>query len=114
VAWRFSFKPRPQRSRRHQISGEQDCHPAGKPAGGLPRTPIRDSELALVVLIGLLALLAGCGRNAVRASEKEFLADQVMIFDDDHQEAAADDHVLGNREGSAGGAGAQGGGCGCN
>ena len=59
-------------------------------------------------------LLAGCGRNAVRASEKEFLADQVMIFDDDGQEAAADEHVLTNREGAAGGAGTGGGGCGCN
>ena len=67
---------------------------------------------------GLLAvvalLLAGCGRNAVRASEKEFLADQVMIFDDDGQEAAADEHVLTNREGAAGGRGSKGGGCGCN
>ncbi|MCG8419860.1 MAG: DUF4266 domain-containing protein [Proteobacteria bacterium] len=64
----------------------------------------------------LLALLiaAGCGRQAVRASEKEFLADQIMIFDHDGQEAVADEHVLSNREGSAGGRGTAGGGCGCN
>ena len=62
----------------------------------------------------LLSCLAGCGRNAVRASEKEFLADQVMIFDNDPQESSADQHVLSNREGSAGGGGAKGGGCGCN
>jgi hypothetical protein len=62
----------------------------------------------------LVLSLAGCGRNAVRASEKEFLADQVMIFDDDPQEASADEHILSNREGSAGGGGARGGGCGCN
>jgi hypothetical protein len=67
---------------------------------------------SVVVILSLLA--AGCGRNAVRASEKEFLADQVMIFDEDGQEAAADEHVLNNREGSAGGRGARGGGCGCN
>ena len=58
--------------------------------------------------------LAGCGRNAVRATEKEFLADQIMSFSQDAHEAAADDHVLTNREGSAGGKGAKGGGCGCN
>ena len=68
------------------------------------------SSLALCVLLSL----ASCGRNAVRASEKEFLADQTMIFDEDGQEAAADEHILTNREGSAGGKGSKGGGCGCN
>ena len=62
----------------------------------------------------LILSLAGCGRNAVRASEKEFLADQVMVFDDDGQEAAADEHIMTNREGAAGGRGSKGGGCGCN
>jgi hypothetical protein len=65
-------------------------------------------------LIILVAVLAGCGRQAVRASEKEFLADQVMIFDNDPQDTSAEDHVLSNREGAAGGHGAGGGGCGCN
>jgi hypothetical protein len=58
--------------------------------------------------------LASCGKSAVRASEKEFLADRIMKFDDDAQEAAADEHVASNREGSAGGRGTGGGGCGCN
>ncbi len=58
--------------------------------------------------------LAGCGRFAVRANEKEYLADPIMTFDQDLQEAAADEHVLSNREGAAGGTGAGGGGCGCN
>lgn len=62
----------------------------------------------------LVLAAAGCGRNAVRASEKEFLADQVMVFDNDPHEASAEDHVLTNREGAAGGHGAGGGGCGCN
>src|SRR5690606_14272598 len=67
---------------------------------------------------GLLAALglasAGCGKSAVRASEKEFLADRIMRFDSDPQESAADRHVVSNREGAAGGAGTGGGGCGCN
>lgn len=67
-------------------------------------------NLVLVVLIGLTA----CGRAAVRASEKEFLADQVMMFNDDRHEASAENHILTNREGAAGGHGAGGGGCGCN
>ncbi len=60
------------------------------------------------------AALAGCGRQAVRASEKQFLADQVMVFDEDPQQAATDEHIRSNREGAAGGQGAGGGGCGCN
>lgn len=71
----------------------------------------RSSSRAALLLV---VLASGCGRNAVRASEKQFLADQVMVFDDDPQESAAESHVLGNREGAAGGKGAGGGGCGCN
>ena len=72
------------------------------------------NKLAIVIVTLLFAALAGCGKNAVRASEKEFLANQVMTFDDDAQEAAADEHLLSNREGAAGGRGTKGGGCGCN
>jgi hypothetical protein len=72
------------------------------------------SSSGCVLLVLLLSLLVGaCGRNAVRATEKQFLADQIMIFDENGQEIAADEHVLNNREGSAGGHGG-GGGCGCN
>ena len=62
----------------------------------------------------LLLAASGCGRHAVKPNEKEFLADRVMRFDDDGQEAAADEHVTSNREGAAGGRGTKGGGCGCN
>lgn len=67
------------------------------------------------ILLALLATaLFGCGKHAVRASEKEFLADRVMVFDEDAHETSADEHLNSNREGSAGGRGASGGGCGCN
>jgi hypothetical protein len=78
---------------------------------------MRGIIVASVLGAGLLALtapLAVCGRQAVRATEKEFLADQVMVFDDDPHEASSDDHIRSNREGAAGGRGAGGGGCGCN
>jgi hypothetical protein len=67
----------------------------------------------VAIVVGLGLALSGCGRAAVRATEKELLADQVMVFDEDPQAASADDHILTNREGSAGGHGG-GGGCGCN
>ena len=68
----------------------------------------------LFVTLAMLALVTGCGRHAVRASEKQFLADPVMVFDDDPHEASSNEHVRTNREGAAGGKGAGGGGCGCN
>ena len=68
----------------------------------------------LLAALLIIAGLAGCGRHAVRPNEKELLADPIMIFDQDSQETAADEHVLSNREGAAGGAGTGGGGCGCN
>ena len=67
-----------------------------------------------IVPILIAVLAAACGRNAVRASEKEFLADQVMVFDNDPHDSSAEDHLMSNREGAAGGKGAGGGGCGCN
>jgi len=64
--------------------------------------------------VALLLASVSCGKNAVRASEKEFLADRVMVFDNDPQEASADQHLNSNREGATGGRGTSGGGCGCN
>jgi len=73
---------------------------------------MRTISFALVIVLS--AAIAGCGRQAVRASEKEFLADQIMVFDEDPQAASSDEHIRTNREGAAGGNGAGGGGCGCN
>lgn len=67
-----------------------------------------------LLVLSVVALSVGCGKAAVRPSEKEHLADRVMIFDEDGQEAASEEHFNGNREGSSGGRGTQGGGCGCN
>lgn len=74
----------------------------------------RSSFSRLLAAAAVALALAGCGKNAVRASEKEFLADRIMQFDGDAQEVAADRHVMSNREGAAGGRGTGGGGCGCN
>ncbi|MBA3820007.1 MAG: DUF4266 domain-containing protein [Deltaproteobacteria bacterium] len=75
---------------------------------------MRSSLTLACVLIVAAGALAGCGRQAVRASEKRFLADQVMMFDEDPHESSSNEHVRTNREGAAGGKGAGGGGCGCN
>ena len=65
-------------------------------------------------LVAAALAAGGCGRYAVRADEKEYLADRIMQADFDAMELANDQHVLSNREGAQGGYGAAGGGCGCN
>jgi hypothetical protein len=58
------------------------------------------------------ALLSGCA--TVRAEDKEYLADPAMNFRASEMAQRHEQHVLDNREGSAGGGNARGGGCGCN
>lgn len=76
--------------------------------------PQRGRMARAAVLVALVATFtSGCAR-AVLPSEKAFLADPIMQFDNDGLETAADAHVASNREGAAGGSGTAGGGCGCN
>lgn len=65
--------------------------------------------LALAGLCGLL--LNGCA--AVQPWQREGLADPIMMFDENPIDAGIREHHLDYREGSAGGTGAQSGGCGC-
>jgi hypothetical protein len=75
---------------------------------------MRRTLFFVLTLATLSGAAAGCGRYAVRPDEKEYLADRIMQPDYDAMETASDQHVLSNREGSQGGYGASGGGCGCN
>lgn len=79
-------------------------------APGAVRAAARTSARGLG-LIGLFALVA-C--STVRPEEKEFLAQPSMTFGSGGEDAAQEDHVISNREGSYGGGGVSGGGCGCN
>lgn len=62
----------------------------------------------------LLASLALGGCVTVRPQERAVLADPVMVFEGDPVIAAQVHHAIDNREGSFGGSGVTGGGCGCN
>jgi hypothetical protein len=66
------------------------------------------------VLFVLTALGAGSGCVAVQPWERGKLASEVMAASPDPQELKLDGHVHEYREGSIGGAGVSGGGCGCN
>jgi hypothetical protein len=68
---------------------------------------------ALRTIVALLALaLAGCA--TVKPWEKEKLAERKMQFAPDPDEDELDLHMQEAREGSVGGHGSAGGGCGCN
>jgi hypothetical protein len=64
--------------------------------------------------VAILLLLAVGGCVTVRPEDKEFLADPAMTFGADGETLAHEEHVLTNREGTFGGGGVTGGGCGCN
>ncbi len=63
--------------------------------------------IALILLISLM----GC--TTIKPWERSRLADPIMIFDENPIEKGLKEHHIDNREGSKGGTGAQGGGCGC-
>jgi hypothetical protein len=68
---------------------------------------------ASLVVSGLvLSSLPGCATLAPQ--QRAILADPTMQFDAEAKHEAALHHVLDNREGSMGGTGVSGGGCGCN
>jgi hypothetical protein len=64
------------------------------------------------VLATLLAGLGGC--VTVKPQQRSVLADPIMQFAGDQHAATPIRHALENREGSFGGEGVSGGGCGCN
>lgn len=59
-----------------------------------------------------LAFAGGC--VTVRPQERAVLADPTMQFEGDPQTSKELNHAIENREGSYGGSGVSGGGCGCN
>jgi hypothetical protein len=63
-------------------------------------------------LLVALAGLAGCA--TVAPQQRAILADPTMQFDAESKHDAALRHAIENREGSMGGTGVSGGGCGCN
>ena len=70
------------------------------------------SSLSSLFALAALVALAGCA--TVKPQQRAILADPVMQFSSEPESEAALQHALENREGSMGGSGASGGGCGCN
>ena len=71
----------------------------------------------LLLLAAVVAAAAGCAGlrpPPVKPHQRVHLSDRIMRTDGDRLGRAADQHVLGTREGAFGGNGTTGGGCGCN
>lgn len=67
------------------------------------------------IVLGLAASLCACAAYAPpQAWEKHYLAKPQMQFDADKLDAKNLQHIQFSKEGSAGGYGVGGGGCGCN
>ncbi len=66
----------------------------------------------LLFMFLFLIFLSGCAM--VQPYEREILSKPIMQFDSDKEETAAREHFLNSLEGSSGGFGVGGGGCGCN
>ncbi len=71
---------------------------------------------ALLLCAGLLSMLGGCAipEPWVKPYERERLADPIMSLSRESLSGKHREHVREVREGSRGGNGVQGGGCGCN
>jgi Domain of unknown function (DUF4266) len=68
--------------------------------------------LSLAAMLFAAVTLAGCATLAPQ--QRAILADPTMQFDADGKHEGPLHHALDNREGSMGGTGVSGGGCGCN
>jgi len=72
----------------------------------------KKSTLFMALAAGALLILQGC--TTVQPWERGNLADYTMRADRDPLHVAINEHIYFSREGSSGGRGIGGGGCGCN
>lgn len=71
-------------------------------------------QLRSIWLFSAFFALSSTACVTVRPQERAVLADPTMQFEGDAQSSAQLNHAIDNREGSYGGSGVSGGGCGCN
>ena len=75
----------------------------------------RNAPLVPIVLaVTLLVLTSGCSAMKVQPWDRDLLSRPTMKLTPPPIEGGADDHIYFSKEGSAGGHGVGGGGCGCN
>jgi hypothetical protein len=70
--------------------------------------------LVFLCIGAAIAVFGGCASLGVEVWERDVLAKTEMQLDSDAVNRALDDHIYFSKEGSSGGRGFGGGGCGCN
>lgn len=70
--------------------------------------------MKMILIAATLILISGCSSMGVKAWERNVLAKPEMALDSAPLTGALDDHIYFSKEGSSGGRGFAGGGCGCN
>ena len=78
----------------------------------MTRPHARFLRLAALLLLGGLA--SGCAATAVKPWDRDLLAQKKMQLIPSPMVNAVDEHIYFSKEGSLGGMGVGGGGCGCN
>ncbi|MFW2374001.1 MAG: DUF4266 domain-containing protein [Gammaproteobacteria bacterium] len=68
----------------------------------------------LMLLLTLGLILPACSMDNVKPWERDLLAKPSMALVPDEMDNALDEHIYFSKEGSLGGQGVGGGGCGCN
>jgi hypothetical protein len=69
---------------------------------------------AAALLLALASSITGCAATAVRPWDRDLLAEKKMRLNPSPMVNSLDEHVYFSKEGSTGGHGVGGGGCGCN
>jgi hypothetical protein len=80
---------------------------------GDPRRAVFERPLLAMFLL-LAALAGGCAAMRVQPWDRDLLAEKKMRFIPSPGESEVDEHIYFSKEGSTGGQGVGGGGCGCN
>ena len=68
----------------------------------------------LLIALIAISIMSGCSPLGVDVWERDVLAEPEMQLDNQPIDRAFDDHIYFSKEGSSGGRGFAGGGCGCN
>lgn len=69
---------------------------------------------SMLLSLLLVLVLPACSMNNVKPWERDLLAKPSMALVPDEMDNALDEHIYFSKEGSLGGQGVGGGGCGCN
>ena len=72
------------------------------------------SKVPLIIIAMAVFVTSGCSSLGVQAWERDLLAKDEMSLSAGGMDLALDDHIYFSKEGTSGGRGFAGGGCGCN